>query len=233
MQEYYNNFAADTKLNGILYCITFTHEEALTGIRGYIRAVALGSSAPMQYAGDKRWNMEWNSTIHLHTTNSSFFNTRLTLQTTLQKYFQNSKIRVLARNDTFCIDLRASDAVVYFGNRDALEIKTVHANCTSNVENVEESKIILAEYRKRLLLRQTENRQYISNASFFTLMILIMTSLASFSWSETILLETNKDNLDKNTLISASTNKKKEDSDEDGDTTSSDEFYYSSDSSDG
>ncbi len=230
---YYNNFAADTKLNGILYCITFTHEEALTGIRGYIRTVALGSSAPMQYAGDKRWNMEWNSTIHLHTTNSSFFNTRLTLQTTLQKYFQNSKIRVLARNDTFCIDLRASDAVVYFGNRDALEIKTVHANCTSNVENVEESKISLTEYRKRLLLRQTENRQYFSHASFFTLMILIMTSLASFSWSETILLETNKDNLDKNTLISASTNKKKEDSDEDGDTTSSDEFYYSSDSSDG
>ena len=60
-----------------------------------------------------------------------------------------------------------------------------------------------------------------------------MTSLASFSWSETILFETNKDNLDKNTLISASTKKKKEDSDEDGDTTSSDEFYYSSDSSDG
>eukprot|EP00943_MAST-04B_sp_MAST-4B-sp1_P001486 g1486.t1 len=207
---YYNHFAEINRLNDVLYCITLTEKDRIgNSTWGYIKTVHSLIKSNIQYEGGKRWNKKWMGNLTWgDAKNGTNKNMRLNLQSELQTFFSNSQIRVLKKKDkTLCFDLRANDAIVFFANKHAHEIKVVDVNCSSNGEDIEVNKNILIEYRERLLAAQKEGREYVSDIALFITLLLVMVSLSSFSWSEKILLETNKHNLNKTTLLSATSTK--------------------------
>ena len=96
----------------------------------------------------------------------------------------------------WCFDLRTNDSIVRTEEHDAYEIETSNAECFRTRSSIASAKDNIDNYRKRLVARELERRRYTADAVIFTILVVVMTLLASHSWAEIVLFESNNDTFD-------------------------------------
>ena len=95
----------------------------------------------------------------------------------------------------WCFDLRTNDSVVRTEEYDAYEIEISNIQCFRTKDSIASAKDNIDNYRKRLVARELERRRYTSDAIIFTILVIVMTLLASHSWAEIVLFESNNDTI--------------------------------------
>ena len=96
----------------------------------------------------------------------------------------------------WCFDLRANDSVVRTEEYDAYEIEISNIQCFRTKGSIASAKDNIDNYRERLVARELERRRYTSDAIIFAILVIVMTLLASHSWAEIVLFESNNDTFD-------------------------------------
>ena len=157
-----------------------------------IKSLNRFSSNDLIYEGDKRWNGEWVGNL-ISSNITSGQSRRETIERDLQQVFANTRIRVFARHEMWCFDLRTNDSVVRTEEYDAYEIEISNIQCFRTKDSIASAKDNIDNYRKRLVARELERRRYTSDAIIFAILVIVMTLLASHSWAEIVLFESNND----------------------------------------
>ena len=188
---YHNPFAGNSKLSGVLYCVEVKGNSTMVTIKSLNRF----SSNDLIYEGDKRWNEAWVGNL-ISSNITSGQSRRETIERDLQQVFANPRIRVFARHEMWCFDLRTNDSVVRTEEYDAYEIEISNIQCFRTKGSIASAKDNIDNYRERLVARELERRRYTSDAIIFAILVIVMTLLASHSWAEIVLFESNNDTFD-------------------------------------